>query len=82
MGGYPAEMLDPSTNSFLLRKLYSKRDINGVYGSSVLSLSLSLSLSLFIFFCVNIYILKTIMKKQNRNIFMFFVSTSLDKIYG
>ena len=78
MGGYPAEMLDPSTNSFLLRKLYSKRDINGVYGSSVLSLSLSL----FIFFCVNIYILKTIMKKQNRNIFMFFVSTSLDKIYG
>ena len=44
--------------------------------------SLSLSLSLFIFFCVNIYILKTIMKKHNKNIFMFFVSTSLDKILG
>ena len=44
--------------------------------------SLSLSISLFIFFCVNIYILKTIMKKHNKNIFMFFVSTSLDKILG
>ena len=40
------------------------------------------SLSLFIFFCVNIYILKTIMKKHNKTIFMFFVSTSLDKILG
>ena len=42
--------------------------------------SLSLSLFLFIFFCVNIYILKIIMKKHNKNIFMFFTLTSLDKI--
>ena len=43
--------------------------------------SLSLSLSL-IFFSFNIYILKTIMKKHNKNIFMFFVSTSIVKILG
>ena len=42
----------------------------------------SLSFSLFIFFCVNSYILKTIMKKHDKNSFMFFVLTALDKILG